>query len=275
MTTPAALLTTAGAAALAAANAGSPLTITKIDVGQAVASPVAGQVVAGTIGQSSIAQLKYSATTDLLVSHNLSGKHIAIRFKIPAFSYGYFVLQFGIWSGATLLGVVSIPAVERLVGTGSTVYTLLLPVSDLNKVVKNASGLAFAAPATVASKFTEMSADLSAAFPVGPEGSVVMGVGSGNKQPKRLVKINPSVVDDNTEKDAEITRLGAYAGQPRTIYVLDSSTSFTQQPTNDWVSNGVHTDAALADLIGIGQFHHNNITGKTYFASPDKIRRVF
>lgn len=281
MITPQAVITNAGASALLSASASNPLPITKVVVGQAVASPVAGQIVPATPAATSLAQVKYTADTGLLVSRNLTGSCAAIRLKIPASSYGYFVLQFGVYSGNTLLGISAIPAVARDAQTGDMYYTVLLPVDNLVKIVTNTTSLKLASKATFQAGQDTVNGKLASSFPIGQEGSTIVTDGNSAKQAIRLVTfaaITETAGELQTEKNRAATprpKLISLAGGARTCIDLSSNVVWSQNADTSWSGSAALTDAQLVTAFGVGRFFHNPVTGRTYYTGPDKIRRIF
>lgn len=223
MITAKAIITTAGATLLQNASAASPLTISKIVVAQAIASPVAGQIVNGSVDATSLSLTKYTADSNLHVARNLTGKSIAIRFKIPDYSFDYWVVQLGIYSGTTLIGIASVPAQQRTGATGAVEYTALLPVTDLAKVVKNRNSMALISKSSMNTFQNDSENELSNTFPLGQEGSTFQAISNTNAQALRLVTLS-SIVENSTEYDQEKARVVSMADVFNTWY------RFSHQP---------------------------------------------
>lgn len=234
MITSKALITTAGAALLAATTTGAPISITKVDIGKGVGSgnPTVGQLYPGTTGSTGVTGLQQSVQqAKLTVGHTLDKKNIAITLLILD-NTPIPVAQFGIWSGATLLGIVAIPAVIRQMSDPVTAYTLLLPIDDVAKVVRTSSNGQIAAGATWTAAQALMKANLEAAFPVGTEGSVILGDAAGVPRARRLVTL-ASIVEGDTELTAEQGRVVSMSDVFNNFYRFShSKTDNAGQPAN-------------------------------------------
>lgn len=273
MITAKAIITTAGASLLQAANASSPLTISKIVVAQAVASPTSDQVVAGSAGATSLSLPKYTADSGLHVARDLRGKHIAIRFKIPDFSFDYWVAQFGIYSGTTLIGIASIPAHMRNSSSGAVEYIALLPVSDVAKVTTNRNSLNLISKSSLATFQNDTNNELTASFPIGAEGSTIQAISSGSTQAIRLVTLT-TIVENSADYETEKARVTSPVGG-RKVIDLSTRKIATQNANSTWSEQTYVDDAALATAVGKGRIHHNKYSGKTYYVTNNLIRRIF
>lgn len=267
------VMTNQGLALLAAASSVAPLSITRIDVGQTVAEPVADEIRLGAPAATTIALVKYSITTNIFTSRNLSGKHVAVRGVIPAFSNGYWVLQLGIYSGATLIAIASVAAAPRTLLEQE--YTVLLPVSDLNKVVFNRNSLSVSTRAAVAANTVTMQAELDASMPKGKIGSVYAGITTGVTT-KRLVEFI-SVMANQASANAEIARITALVPRPVSYTVISRADLFIAKLKEDgqWTNTTAANAAAFYAALSLSQIFFDKQTGKSYITTPSSLIRIF
>ncbi len=267
------VMTNQGLALLAAATPGAPITITKVDVGQTVAVPVEGEIRLGLATAVSIALIKYSITTNIFTSRNLSGSHIGIRVVIPAFSNGYWVLQFGIYSGATLLAIASVAAHERT--DSDQEYTLMMPVSNVNKVVLSRNSLSLITRAGVLANKTTMQTELDTAMPKGSAGNNYVGTTTGTTT-KRLVEFI-SIMSSQAAANAEVTRITALTPRPVSYTVISRSNLFVAKLKADgtWTQTTAANIADFYAAVGLSQIFYEKQTGKSYFSTPISLIRIF
>lgn len=235
------IITTAGASIISAASAANPLNISKVVIGQAVTSPTLNQVVEGVASANSIALVKYTADTNLFITHNLPQNSVVIRVKIPQFSTGYWVLQFGVYSGNTLIAICSVAAHQRT--NADAWYEVILPATDITKfsLDRKSSTVVLKSSLTIIEQ--EINNSLTDHFPIGQEGSTPTGPVTGIRNDiSRLVSIFPvvqSLQEMNQEKMRVVSMSDVFNNWYRFSHTVNGAQPAYPAEVSSWIYDGV------------------------------------
>lgn len=202
-----AVITTAGQALISAADPSNKITITRIDIGSAVATPVAGQEYVASASATSIANVKYSVQTQgIFVGTGLNKALVGVRAKVSKGTTSFWAAQIGVYSNTTLIAVLTVPAVQVNAATAD------LYLRGTFKADHNKFNLTVGAYSKVISKtrktalFNNLNTLIAQRLPMATEGSTYFGTSSStNNSPNKLVAIAP-IAATTAEADVEKTR---------------------------------------------------------------------
>lgn len=201
-----AVITTAGKAMIAAATQGSKIKITKVAIGSAVATPVIGAEYAISESATTIANVKYNAQgTSLFVCTGLNKKLIAVKATVPKGTVGFWAAQMGVYSDATLIAVLIVPAVYVDASASEQVLKGMFE-ADLNKFVLNIGPYSKIVSKTKQEELvSQLTTVLTNRLPTATEGSTYFGASADSNESKKLVAIAP-IAQSTMEAEVEKTR---------------------------------------------------------------------